>query len=97
MTRDHVVPRSRLEYRFRQDPALVSKAKVSNIVACCTPCNQVKADHRSTCDCGLCILAWQTFGPEGWASWPQVDPTRWQDLGVPAARGLYAPHAYGPG
>lgn len=74
-TRDHVVPRSRMAIEFRQDPKRISKARASNVVASCAPCNQEKADQRSTCDCRLCTMAWLTFGPAGWPHWRRVDPT----------------------
>lgn len=94
-TRDHIVPRSRMSFKFRNDPGLAGRVKISNIVASCIPCNQTKSDHRSTCDCGLCALAWQTFAPVGWVEWPRVDPTLWQDYGLRKARLMLPPHAYG--
>jgi hypothetical protein len=85
-----------MDERYRFNPALISKSKISNVVACCYPCNQTKADHRSTCDCDRCELAWWTFGPLGWTRWPRVDPTLWQDYGLSQIRQLLPPHAYRP-
>ena len=66
LTRDHVVPKLLID---RSAPMHV----VPNTVPACKKCNGRKGHKRSSCDCGVCLAAWATYGPEGWRQMPTFE------------------------
>lgn len=60
-TRDHVVPRSRLERG-----ALMLGQIIGNTVHACYSCNQRKATMRVEDCCARCESLWAQYGPIGW-------------------------------
>jgi hypothetical protein len=59
-TRDHVVPKAIVP------PFLYGSGSPANHVWACLPCNQAKANNRSTCMCLTCRTAWAYYGPANW-------------------------------
>lgn len=62
-TRDHVVPRSRLERG-----SLMLGQIIGNTVPACHSCNQRKGTLRVADCCSRCETLWVQYGPRGWAT-----------------------------